>query len=109
MVGNVVRISSDSLNLQMGARYRSRSAPRPEQNMFIPQPDYNNYEPISVDTSQNDTHRYFGFRASNNVMNTTMSPSERRIRKFEVALLNKMTVWTFRHIGYRMRFANSLR
>uniref|UniRef100_A0A914ZFD7 Uncharacterized protein n=1 Tax=Parascaris univalens TaxID=6257 RepID=A0A914ZFD7_PARUN len=75
--------SNNESQMQMGSRYRSRSAPRPEQNMFIPQPDYNSFEPISVDTSQNDTHRYFGFRTDNNAVNTTMSPSERRIRKYE--------------------------
>ncbi|VDM23595.1 unnamed protein product [Toxocara canis] len=69
---------------QMGSRYRSRSTPRSDQNMYIPQPDYNNFEPISVDTSQSDSQRYFGFRVTNDVIGTTMSPSERRIRKFEL-------------------------
>ncbi|VDK68436.1 unnamed protein product [Anisakis simplex] len=86
--------AGNDVQAMMGSRYRSRSAPRSESpNMYIPQPDYNDYEPISVDTSSaqnnnnNDTNRYFGFRSTDDFANsTTMSPSERRLRKFEVVV-----------------------
>uniref|UniRef100_A0A1I7VZN5 Protein kinase domain-containing protein n=1 Tax=Loa loa TaxID=7209 RepID=A0A1I7VZN5_LOALO len=47
---------------QAAYRYRSRSTPR--DNVYIPQPDYRGYDPISVDISQNST-RYDSIPSSN--------------------------------------------
>lgn len=47
---------------QAAYRFRSRSTPR--GNVYIPQPDYRSYDPISVDISQNSS-RYGGIHSSN--------------------------------------------
>uniref|UniRef100_A0A158Q7S3 PH domain-containing protein n=1 Tax=Elaeophora elaphi TaxID=1147741 RepID=A0A158Q7S3_9BILA len=47
---------------QAAYRHRSRSTPR--GNVYIPQPDYRSYDPISVDISQNSS-RYSGIHSSN--------------------------------------------
>lgn len=66
-------------------RHRSRSTPRNNDNVYIPQPDYRNYDPISVDTSDDGSRRrYKGLRESENIKE---SPGQRRIRKPVVSFI----------------------
>lgn len=43
------------------SRLRARSTPRNDSTIFIPQPDYLRFDPISINTThQDDSLRYFG-------------------------------------------------